>query len=58
MAIKKIVLDPAAIPQLAIAFMNRTHIEEVELVQEIGKIIEKSQDDEIQTEMLLDLLEQ
>ncbi len=47
------VVDPANIPPIAVASMDATHHEEVELVNEIGRLIKASQAGESNREQLL-----
>jgi len=46
----RIILDAETMPRVDIEFMNNTHVEEVEMVKELGKLIAAYQDSDMPTD--------
>ena len=50
MTLTRIILDAEFIPRVDIEFMNNTHVEEIEMVKELGKLIVAYQDSDMPTD--------
>jgi len=46
----RIILDAETMPRVDIEFMNNTHVEEIEMVKELGKLIAAYQDSDMPTD--------